>query len=79
MAGNMLPRALSNEEKARLYIMRAWAELGEDDPDRAIADFNEAIRLLPEYPKWYADRGRTVRHEAQNSTRRSPTRTKRFE
>jgi tetratricopeptide (TPR) repeat protein len=49
---------LTNQDRSKVYYARgiAWAE-GNDEPSRAIADYNEALRLNPNYFDVYNSRG----------------------
>jgi tetratricopeptide (TPR) repeat protein len=48
-------RANGSDAVAYAHRGRAWNELGE--PDRALKDYDEALRLYPQHPVWLRDRG----------------------
>src|SRR5262249_33839922 len=48
----------SAQDRAAGYGNRCWAYSDKGDPDRAIADCNEAIRLAPKLANAYLNRGK---------------------
>jgi tetratricopeptide (TPR) repeat protein len=51
----------TSKESARQYFQSALAAMNEDKNQKAIKDFNEAIRLMPDYSRAYNLRGFTKR------------------
>src|SRR5262245_27449020 len=48
---------------ARLYARRGGAYQAQGDSNRAIADYNESMRIDPTYPAAYNNRGNTWFHK----------------
>src|SRR5262249_21803614 len=57
-------------ELARIYLNRCWAWNRKNEPDRAVADCNEAIRLDPKFVGAYNERLRILELEAGPRSRR---------
>jgi tetratricopeptide (TPR) repeat protein len=59
--------ALSGRDLAVAYRNRGWALHAKGDDDRAIIDYNEALRIEPKYAHALANRGMAWRHKGDHA------------